>query len=71
MWDQGEDEVGQLLHHRQGIVGGEGGDHHSGHGQQQTGGQSVHPLGAALNLQLVSGQGILRILHSQGSPSFH
>ena len=74
--DQGKDELTQVLHDLEGIVRGEGGDDHDGHGQHQTGEESVGPLGAALNLLLalqgVQGLlGFLHDLHRLQSPFLH
>ena len=74
--DQGKDELTQVLHDLEGIVRGEGGDDHDGHGQHQTGEESVGPLGAALNLLLalqgvqglLGGLGLLENLHRVQSP---
>ena len=77
--DQGKDEVRQIFHDLEGIVCGEGGDDHDGHGQHQTGEEGVGPLGAALNLLLalqgvqglLEGLGLLENLHRVQSPFLH
>ena len=69
--DQGKNEVRQILHDGQGIVGGKGGDGQGGHGQQEADGEGIEPLGPAFKFRLLSRQGRLEgfgILHSQSSP---
>ena len=52
--DGGENEIRQLLHNGQGIVGGEGGN-----GQQKAGSEGVEPLGPAFKFRLLPSQRIL------------
>ena len=69
--NQRENEIRQIFHDGQGIVGGEGGNDQSGHGQQEAGGEGVEPLGTAFKFDLLPGQGRLEgfgILHNQSSP---